>query len=69
MPLAGSFAGDRALVRKERDSDLGERQHLGPSYSSGRFGQAEETPTLEKHSPEKHRTSFHKGTILEADFS
>lgn len=25
MPLAGSFAGDRALVRKERDSDLGER--------------------------------------------
>ena len=35
---------ETGLWSGEGDSDLGERQHLGPSYSSGRFGQAEETP-------------------------
>ena len=58
IPLAGSSVRDRALVRKERDSDLRVRQHLGPSYSSGRFGQAEETPTLREAFPRETLYQF-----------
>ena len=57
-PWQGPLSRDRALVRKERDSDLRVRQHLGPSYSSGRFGQAEETPTLREAFPRETLYQF-----------
>ena len=59
----GLLSGKQGTLTCERDSIL------VPHIPLDALGRQKKLPPLEKRSPEKHYTSFHTGTMLEADFS